>query len=139
MEKQLQLVSFEQAKKLKELGFDWKCFWYYDPDFSQKENKALCYGIETDHNSTKNVCISAPEIALALKWFRDVKRMPNSVNFWDVVSYEYVGSFQIQTIIKKEGKTYVPRTRYTSKSCNAYEAAESALLDELLILLEKEI
>jgi hypothetical protein len=27
--KELQLVSFEQAKRLKKLGFDWECKYYY--------------------------------------------------------------------------------------------------------------
>ena len=52
----LQLVSVEQAKKLKELGFDWSVDRYYGGRYP------------------------APFVALALKWFRDEKDLLNSIN-----------------------------------------------------------
>jgi hypothetical protein len=74
MKKQLQLVTYEQAKKLKELGFDWKCSYYKD------EHGKLYYSKEPmDFNNFKHpvynsIYISNPQLAFALEWFRDVKR-----------------------------------------------------------------
>ena len=60
--KQLQLVTFKQAKKLKEAGFDWKVYYWYNSDGSLS-----CFVENLDRN-TKNMGVSAPNIALALKW-----------------------------------------------------------------------
>ena len=63
-EKALQLVSLAQAKKLKELGFDWGTYYYYNI-----KNK-LRMGPTNYYNDDEK---PAPTISLALKWFRDVK------------------------------------------------------------------
>lgn len=64
---QLQLVTFEQAKALKEAGFDWSC---------QNHFSALGHYYETDlcgnFNDDEDT-ISRPTIAHALMWLREVK------------------------------------------------------------------
>ena len=123
MRNQLQFVTYEQSKKLKELGFDWEVasFYFRDGKFYKKGLSELkgfkgwkgWYYWE----ATKNSRYSAPTVALALKWFRDVKKAIPQIyrnsdnNVWlvfDGVHYNTIGSF------------------------DTYEAAESALLDELL-------
>jgi hypothetical protein len=50
MKQELKLVTYEQAKKLKALGFDWEATAYYDFTITS---------------------IAAPTVALALKWMRN--------------------------------------------------------------------
>ena len=64
-------VSFEQAVKLKELGFDWRTYAYYS------EKDRMCrQSVSLDHNANdggkKELC-SAPTLALAQKWLREEK------------------------------------------------------------------
>jgi hypothetical protein len=129
--KELQLVSFEQAKKLKELGFDWKLQIMYDVP-----SQALCYSTKLtnpfqikDWNNTEGRCISAPTVALALKWFRDVKSIDCGVNFFDVVNPIYEGCYSISRTTKypKEAKSHI------------YEEAESVLLDALILHCLEEV
>lgn len=70
--KQLQIVTFEQAKKLEEIGFDWEC----NGRFVDNSNLPH-YPINTlnwNHGAHEN-CYSAPTTALALKWLRDEKKI----------------------------------------------------------------
>jgi hypothetical protein len=143
-EKELQLVTFEQAKKLEALGFDWKCNYLYiddnilvragskefpvipdsDGEFSNWNDE----GYDWDDGVEKK-WFSAPAIALSLKWMRDEKGINNSVCLckWSSTTD---GSVRIVYQPCIDGKL---RFEY-----NVYEAAERALLDEILTILEKE-
>lgn len=68
--KLLQLVTFEQAKKLKQLGFDWKC----RTCFPSGEDVEIIETGCSDYNRT-NESLSAPIVALALKWLRDERKV----------------------------------------------------------------
>ena len=114
-DKSLQLVSYEQAQKLKELGFDWEVSNYYDLTFG-----LFNYEGKPTHNFNDNTAtISAPTIALALKWFRDVEHIEYSIS--QSQGYCVVGIHQnMYTIFSSKHLTY--------------EEAESALLDKLIEL-----
>ena len=118
--KQLQLVTFEQAKRLKALGFDWSAYNFYDAtqDNLLCLNPLVCF--VSNHNKSKTK-ISAPTVALALKWFSDVKKIRHSVQ----INNGYYGFISGEDL-------------WESKDFSTYESAESALLDELLTILEKE-
>ena len=135
---QLQLVNFEQAKRLKQLGFDWGTKDYYNNPIPSCTKKGLNYnkmlylphyrfgGMEYNNGDS----ISAPTVPLALKWFRDVKMIGCSVTQVILIgkkSKEYTFSYN---------KTY--GCDYCTHDFDTYESAESALLDELLTLIEKE-
>jgi hypothetical protein len=128
--KQLQLVTFEQAKRLRKLGFDWESRSLY---FSDDKKIADDY-ILFDYNSTKIEpleAFSAPIVALALKWFRDEKGLFGCVqfaivNFRKGHYYKYF-SFSNKKIAAKSDELF-----------GKYEDAERALLDGLLSVLEKE-
>jgi hypothetical protein len=118
--KELQLVTFEQAKKLKELGFDWKSTKAYN------FNKRLFSTVEPyNHNSESDEYpdYSAPSIALALKWIRDEKALDYRIQFNKGGSASYC-------------RNITSLHRQWAYAC--YEAAESTLLDELLSILEEE-
>lgn len=64
---QLQLTTFEQAKALKDAGFDWACSDHYNNNGHSYITDMLSnFNDDTD-------TISRPTVALALKWLREVK------------------------------------------------------------------
>jgi hypothetical protein len=75
-DKQLQLVTYEQAKALKEAGFDWKCMGY----FHYNIENTLCESFDPDNENYNDVnewgnWISRPTIAHAFMWLREVHRL----------------------------------------------------------------
>jgi hypothetical protein len=69
-----QFVSYEIAKKLKELGFDEPCLGYYSDWGTQEPFLISCeYGQEKESCAIrrKNYLCSAPLLQQALDWFRD--------------------------------------------------------------------
>lgn len=60
-------VTFEQAVKLKELGFDWECISKYN-----EEHKFVICAKFRDNNQS-DWDISAPTLSQAQKWLREVK------------------------------------------------------------------
>lgn len=82
-------ITFEQAKILKELGFDWKCTHYYDdngtltPSFEEvSADGGYEYTISINNlagnfnlqNGEDDEWCSAPTLAQAQKWLREVKK-----------------------------------------------------------------
>lgn len=117
----LQLVTFEQAKQLKEAGFDWGLDIFYTK-YGDLENDKF-FGIKNWNDSIVFNRFSAPTVALALKWFRDVKGISSSEGVRCNLKYEW---------------EYFFKNRWRSSVYNeydTYEDAESALLDELLTLV----
>jgi hypothetical protein len=150
-EKELQLVNFEQAKRLKALGFNRETCHLYDGDRLVRADRFFDLSdanIEVYSNwnhegydwndGVQKEWISSPTVALALKWVRDEKKIYNAVSFFDVVTPEYTGRYQVTHIIDAGDKRLKPRHVYETKPSKEYEAAESALLDELLTIIEKE-
>jgi len=130
-EKQLQLVNFEQAKKLKseEIGFDWVCKTHFRKGWNELNGVPfICDGCPYRNCEE---CIPAPTVALALKWFRDVKGYYTSVNYGcaNVYCFDFKKINDIGEVVYEsdEGEIYT-----------TYEEAESALLDALLEYCKKE-
>ncbi len=120
-EKQLQLVTFEQALRLSRLGFDWETEAFYHSD-----GTADIYVFQ-NHNAEGQ--ISAPTVALALKWMRTEQNIvcdPFSAmrNF----RLEYRWRYRLNYAQVTSNNTFLD-----------YEQAEFALLDELLTILENKI
>jgi len=133
-EKQLQLCSFEQSKRLKQLGFDYPCFeFYYEDGELGHHFDGNCDAYFPDNfNKEDTGCylgdleiFSAPPVALALKWFRDEK----NIYSW-IETHFYAGNK-----IKYRGFIGVGINEMTN-IFDTYESAESVLLDELLEILE---
>ena len=117
-EKALQLVSLAQAQKLKELGFEWEVDTNYN--YWNTDGKIGYTNRDFSNTNCEEDYISAPTISLALKWFRDVKGIPCSVNM--VLrgnEYKYITLFATQ--ITDDNSCY-----------DTYGEAESKLLDALL-------
>ena len=117
-EKELQIVSFEQAKRLAEIGFDWKSEKKYGR-LSHRYNYDIMPIGQFSVPSCK-VEYSAPTVSLALKWFRDVKgKFGYVLNTCRYNFYYYTEGGGVNAY-------------------KTYELAESALLDELINLIEEE-
>lgn len=69
------LVTFEQAVQLKELGLNEATFYFY----SMMRKNVEFSNIQTKHNESK-LNISAPTVSSALDWIREEKHIPCSVH-----------------------------------------------------------
>jgi hypothetical protein len=132
--KQLQRVNFEQAKRLDAIGFDYPVLdWYFrDGTFHKQETVKGYKEWKGWHcwNATKGIRFSAPTVALALKWLRDEKGIYTQIFFEQTDAGWYYASALILDDINEE--------TVECKAQKSWDAAESALLDELLTVLEKE-
>jgi hypothetical protein len=123
MSNQLALVSYGQAERLKKLGFDWRCLYWYRKDDARHEYPFEAF--EKNYNE-KEDCLSAPPLALALKWMRDEKSLFAAIR-------PYPGDDnELWFVFESFGSCINP------DYAGSYEDAESRLLDELLTFLEKE-
>ncbi len=69
-------VTYEQAVKLKECGFDWDCQTYYTNDYMNDDPEDLSREVKFNYGFSYNQniiagCFSAPTMAQAAKWLRD--------------------------------------------------------------------
>jgi len=137
MEKQLNLVSYEQAQRLKKAGFDWETTHYYIKDDENKQCFAFWEHMnisgksfrDFNHRDFRGGFISAQTVALALKWFRNEKGIRGFVLQANRANYKIFADYDNGV---NSGNYNLGYNFY-----NTYEAAESALLDELLNILEK--
>lgn len=124
------LVTFEQAKKLKELDFHNDVLHFYKDDGGLHEleyfDREWSFGVSMmldDCNYHKGK-YNAPTIHEALEWFRGVKGIECAVNLYQDDTIEdciyYVGCYKDCDVIRRIGM------RLT------HSIAESALLDEVM-------
>ena len=82
----MDIVNYEIAKKLKNIGFDEGTYHYYNID----DIRYCCNDYPSDHNGDilREFEISAPTISQVLKWLReekDIDLVINPVFFYDSV------------------------------------------------------
>jgi len=128
MDTQLALCTFEQSERLLKAGFDWETFpyVYVVKNYTNWGKDHYVGDLVTNPLSDTSKYISAPTVELALQWFRNVKGIVNCISreVKDDDTIEYVGKFK---------DLYLTNFTYID-----YPAAASALLDELLTLIEEE-
>ena len=83
-------VSVEVAKLLKQKGFDWKVFHFYDEEGHLKHREGDCYSLYNWNYPTKDeygshYC-SAPTQQMACRWLREVYNIHIGV-FIDIDKY----------------------------------------------------
>jgi hypothetical protein len=123
--KQLQLVTQRQAQRLKAAGFDWDCGYHY-----RGENRLKDYPPLSNKELAEN-SFSAPTVALALEWVRENWLLADWLDFSGEYDEDGEPLFYRNYLFGKE-------LRKTSKKAMPRKSIESALLDELLNVLEKE-
>ncbi len=118
-QEKLQLVTFEQAKKLKDLGFDLDCNMFYSTNGEITEINKICV---YDKQYAKEFFVyPAPSVALALKWFRVEYSLMGCVIYDHTVGEAY----------HHYTYTYTLGARY-HKCFDSYEKAECQLLNKLI-------
>ncbi|MBK5722576.1 hypothetical protein JGH11_17010 [Dysgonomonas sp. Marseille-P4677] len=136
-------VTYDQAKKLKELGYSEEVLRSYHNKIGWGERPFLDSRIGlNNYNKEKynkdgwyNTC-SAPSVSEALQWIRE--------------KYSKIIVFEIKVFPRSNGDIIYPYTIYDYNSrigkyerfmvstvCKSYPEAESALLNELLTYLEQ--
>ena len=122
---QLQLVTFEQAKRLKVLGFNLEadyCFRSYDEGLGLLNKEKF----SADWNDG-DLYVSLPTVALALKWCRDVKGV-----LYEIIAFPLSKKWGAGLVVSEVGKGDIDVGQF-----DTYEQAESALLDVVLDVLTK--
>lgn len=127
-------VTFEQAVKLKEFGFDWRCNHYYQdnnqslhPNFYRDFNKHD--KLYTDDEELKKVTLSsAPTLSQAQKWLREVKNIVVLVT----CNLDYEKGHEWYWFVDKDFDIEDPEHKYST-----YEQALSAGIDKTLELLKQ--
>ena len=118
-------VTYEQAVKLKELGFDWEVNKvYHRPSTLAEWELFPWHSGYNDWNNEGKFYISAPTLSLAQKWLREVKRIIVEPHF----QYESVFRFVVQSESRCIYKLFDER-------CKTYELALSAGIDKALEIL----
>ena len=125
MDTQLALCTFEQSERLKKAGFDWATYNYFDSS-----------GNHNDYDGR----ISAPTVELALQFMREVKKIENCVNFSSIYNGGSIGSDFKRYYFGKYATLSEMQKGIFNETVNfdTHPAAASALLDELLTLIEEE-
>lgn len=130
-------TTYNQAKRLKELGYDKDCLYYYDNEqieqsfFIDNECKVTVDDLLFDFNNDKwwgypEDSISAPSISDALQWIREEYRIVCGIGVIACCKYPYYGAYIDSN---NQEITLEPKEKHP--------LAESALLDELLTYLEQ--
>jgi hypothetical protein len=120
-------VSYEIAKLLKELGFDWECNYHY------ANSNMLCHGF-CNNDPIFKVIMSAPTLDVAQRWLREEKLYNVLVDTGGYKNYEYFIDYHGV----KEGPNYPFHEYNHNLICNTYEEAlEAGIKKTLEIILEE--
>ena len=134
------LGTFEQAEKLKYLGFRKNCLHYYNYDGKEKieeayffdnEERVFVHDLYEDFNDS-NYIYSAPTVSDALDWIREEKGIacgayPN-IEVYDEDIYPFIGYSHVYY----NGTEFIKGDDF-----DTHPLASSALLDAVLDYLEK--
>ena len=121
-------VTYNQAEKLADLGFDYKCTACYNEEEFEMTSEYSNYNL----NQYRYNIISAPTLSHAQKWLREVKRIsvePISCGYADNVSDKMVWSSFICNDKLRFDQT---------ADFNSYEQALSKGLDIAIEILEQQ-
>jgi len=143
----LQLVSFEQALELKDVGFNWFCERYYHVDggWLDDDGDKYAYNWNTTNNEdlserlfdgdeVVNVC-SAPPVDLVFRWFYQVHEIHPVVHmYFDTkTGAEFFGAFQ--DINSTEKRTH----HYTNKNYKDKDEAALELVSRIISYMQSKL
>lgn len=74
-------VSYEQAVKLKELGFDYKCYDFFTEDVKLPLSEIKPFPKPKNWNESEDK-ISAPRLDQVQKWLREIKGIDIEPRVW---------------------------------------------------------
>ncbi len=121
-----EFIPYEQALALKELGFDEKCFSFYDSDGKLYESEGY---YKKGYNVLDKEVI-APLFQQAFRWFREKHKLYHTINMfgdWDKPQYSYLVS----------GRTMNnPAHMWHFEDKDSYEEAELECLKKLIEIVK---
>ena len=130
-------VNYNQALKLKELGFNEPCFGYYDTyglqvstHYWYPKNKNSSF---PESQTTNNPKISAPTFSQAFRWFRENKLADGSVCRHGKAD----GSYSYRWDIVYEYGVY--EERHFKQDYKTHEESELACLDKLIEIVKSKL
>ena len=135
---ELQIVRFDQAKKLKDLGFPQRIYdyLYLDGELTSKEDyDEMDCGGPFSVELSESECLSAPSLELVAKFFRQEKNLFIFPDIYDTHSDTF-----IVVIRKKFGgkfKESIFLDEYDEVTFPDYDLALSAGIDKAIEILEK--
>lgn len=133
-------VTYEQAVKLKELGFDWKCYQFYNADKKLWSYTSIGYGDDcrdwndNDYAIIGNAECSAPTLAQAQKWLREKHYL--SIEVYSSLDIDY--NHEYDGFIKNLNDASEDEIEDSAISCKTYEEALSKGIDKALELLKQQ-
>lgn len=135
---ELQIVRFDQAKKLKDLGFPQRIYdyLYLDGELTSKEEyDEMDCGGPFSVELSESECLSAPSLELVAKFFRQEKNLFIFPDIYDTHSDTF-----IVVIRKKFGgkfKESIFLDEYDEVTFPDYDLALSAGIDKAIEILKK--
>ena len=123
-------VTYNQAVKLKELGFDWECYAYYLYDDKLNIGRQL-----QKYNSEWHLInlgyISAPTLAQVQKWFRE----EYNIDICIMRSFAFTNpSYRYEILMNND---YEDMTQRVSMPTTSYEHALSSAINKVLEFLKE--
>ena len=128
-------VTYEQAVKLKELGFDWETYDYY-----YGKNRKFHQSIPLDHNGNdggRKECCSAPRLDQAAAWLREEKGIFVGVTYDNNMSNYNPYGFRVQIPMCND-RSALGFHEYNHALSAGIDAALRLLTDKLNSLQDKE-
>ena len=124
-----EFVRYELAVKLKELGFDKKCFCNWEESWSPEPEHEIRMVLTTDQTWLRPGWVRAPTFSQAFKWFREKNQLDTSINtvyskYNDTLSKKYSGVIDDKSVFTNIG------------FYDTYEEVELACLDKLIEIAE---
>ncbi len=130
MEKQF--IPYEQALKIKELGFDEKCLAHYLVGHRIKDKVSLEIG---DFRYSNDTFCKAPLWQQAFDWFREKHKLMIFIN------YHIMGTFRIEALPNSKINLVSYKEKYfdnDGKMWKSFKQTQLALLNKLLEIVSSE-
>jgi len=124
-----EFIPYELAVKLKELGFDEKCFCNWEESWSPEPEDEIRMVLTTDQTWLRPGWIRAPTFSQAFRWFREEYNQHSFIElvFEDKIKFDYV------LYVNEDEADCID---YGDGPFETYEDAELALLDKLIEVAE---
>lgn len=115
-------ATYEQAKVLKELGFDWKCYTFYHEDnWCGLSDSGMC-----ENHNMFDKCISAPTLAQTQQWLFE------KCDVWvEITLLDFPNNFGYE--LKYD---YYPKEKYCCQGYKTPKEALSKCIDKALEILK---
>jgi hypothetical protein len=126
-----EFVTYEQAVKLKELGFNESCLFWFD-----EKNITFFKEFPMEQPSNFNIThlVSAPLKQQVFTWFREKYNLDCSIINWHNCLENWC--FRIMNLVMSDNNNLDYDSYLIEENYDSYEDAELACIDKLISLIE---